>query len=56
MHQTTQYTFRSKRRPGDRLLPLLAELCGDLVVDFCTTVKRRPGLARVGVLYTWELA
>jgi len=51
---TTQYTFRNPRQEGQVIdyYRCLAELCGDLVIDFCTTVKEASqGKALAGAFY-----
>ncbi len=59
--KTTQYTFRNplKEQQVIDYYRCLAELCGDLVVDFCTTVKQATaGKALAGAFYGYlmELA
>ncbi len=59
--RTTQYTFRDPKKEGQVIdyYRCLAELCGDLVVDFCTTVKdATQGKALAGAFYGYlmELA
>jgi hypothetical protein len=59
--KTTQYTFRDPRKEQQVIdyYRCLAELCGDLVCDFCTTVKQATGgKALAGAFYGYltELA
>jgi hypothetical protein len=58
---TTQFTFRNPKKEQSVIdyYICLADLCGDLVVDFCTTVKETAGrqsMAGVFFGYLMELA
>jgi len=58
---TTQYTFRNPKKEQAVIdyYHCLADLCGDLVIDFCTTVKETAGgQAMAGAFYGYlmELA
>lgn len=56
--KTTQYTFRNPLKEGPVIdyYRCLAELCGDLICDFCATVKQASdGQALAGAFYGYLL-